>query len=187
MDCLFYKTFNAYDFYILLLDSVYDGGRLKEFFGCCFCCSFVWFGDWFSNCWFFLDKSCFKFSISSCRCLICLFDPSSWVWFVDELDHDSGFPLLFLIFNAFSSFIVVLCRVVVDIFILLHLYFIASEYKVFPVFWCGTSSPWTLFWLVLLGLYFYFKLLQYSLYNSNNRGNKKMIQIIESSNYGKLI
>ena len=42
----------------------------------------------------------------------------SLVWFVDELDRDGGFPLLFLMFSAFSCSIVVLCWIVV-IFVLL--------------------------------------------------------------------
>ena len=90
-----------------------------KFFGCCFCGSVDWLCDWFTNDWFLLDESCFKLSISSCRCLICLFNPFSFVWFVDDLDRDGGFPLLLLMFSAFSCSIVVLCWVVVDIFVLL--------------------------------------------------------------------
>ena len=111
-----------------------------KFFGCCFCCSVNWLRDWFISDWFLLDESCFKLSNSSCRCLICLLNPSSLLWFVDELDRDGGFPLLFLMFSAFSCSIVVLCWVVVDIFVLLdflsisvllRLRFNMSEYKVF--------------------------------------------------------
>ena len=90
----------------------------KSFAGC-FCCSADWLRDWFINDWFLLDESCFKLSISSCRCLICLLNPSSLVWFVDELDRDGAFPLSSLMFSAFSCSIVVLCWVVVDIFVLL--------------------------------------------------------------------
>ena len=90
-----------------------------KFFGCWFYCSVDWLRDSFINDWFLLDASCFKLSISSCKCLICLLNPSSLVWFVDELDRDGGFPLLFLMFSAFSCSIVVLCWVVVDIFVLL--------------------------------------------------------------------
>ena len=89
-----------------------------KFFGC-FCCSVDWICDWFSNNWFLLDESCFKLSISSCCCQVCLLNPSSLVWFIDELDRDGGFPFLFLMFSAFSCSIVVLCLVVVDIFVLL--------------------------------------------------------------------
>ena len=119
----------------------------KSFAGC-FCCSADWLRDWFINDWFLLDESCFKLSISSCRCLICLLNPSSLVWFVDELDRDGAFPLSSLMFSAFSCSIVVLCWVVVDIFVLLdfvyksvllRLRFNISDYKVL---------------LVLLGLYF---------------------------------
>ena len=91
-----------------------------KFFGCCFCCSVDWLRDWFINDWFLLDESCFKLSLSSCRCLICLLNPSSLVLLVDELDRDGGSPLLFLMFSAFSCSIVVLCRVVIDIFVLLQ-------------------------------------------------------------------
>ena len=120
-----------------------------KFFGCCFCGSVNWLPDCFTNDCFLLDEFCFKLSISSCRCLICLFNPSSLVWFVDELDRDGGFPLLFLMFSAFSYSIVVLRWVVVDIFvlldflsmsILLRLRFNMSEYKVFLFFSCGKSS-----------------------------------------------
>ena len=120
-----------------------------KFLGCCFCGSVDWLPDWFTNDWFLLHESCFKVSISSCRCLICLFSPSSLVWFVDELDCDGGFPLLFLMFSAFSCSVVVLCWVVVDIFVLLDFLFMSvllrlrfnmSEYKVFPFFSCGKSS-----------------------------------------------
>ena len=136
-----------------------------KFFGCCFCCPIDWLCDWFIRDWFLLDESCFKLSNSSCRCLICLLNPSSLLWFVDELDRDGGFPLLFLMFSAFSCSIVVLCWVVVDIFVLLdflsisvllRLRFNMSEYKVFSFLSFGKSScsSWTLVWLVLLGLYF---------------------------------
>ena len=136
-----------------------------KFFGCWFYCSVDWLRDSFINDWFLLDASCFKLSISSCKCLICLLNPSSLVWFVDELDRDGGFPLLFLMFSAFSCSIVVLCWVVVDIFVLLdflsisvllRLRFNMSEYKVFSFLSFGKSScsSWTLVWLVLLGLYF---------------------------------
>ena len=106
-----------------------------KIFGCSFFCSADWLRDWF-----LLDESCFKLSISSCRCLICLLNPSSLVWFVDELDRDGAFPLSSLMFSAFSCSIVVLCWVVVDIFVLLdflsisvllRLRFNMSEYKVF--------------------------------------------------------
>ena len=111
-----------------------------KFFDCCFCCSVDWLRHWFVRDWFLHDESCFKLSNSSCRCLICLLNPSSLLWFVDELDRDGGFPLLFLMFSAFSCSIVVLCWVVVDIFVLLdflsisvllRLRFNMSEYKVF--------------------------------------------------------
>ena len=90
-----------------------------KFFGCYFCCSVDSFCDWFVNDWLFLDESCFKLSISSCRCLICLLNPYSFVWFVKESDSHGGFLLLFLMFSAFSCLIVVLCWVVVDILVLL--------------------------------------------------------------------
>ena len=67
-----------------------------KFFGCCFCGPVDWLPDWFTNDWFLLDESCFKLSISSCRCLICLFNPSSLVWFIDELDRGVGFLNLFM-------------------------------------------------------------------------------------------
>ena len=114
-----------------------------KFFGSCFCCLVDWLHDWFTNDWFLLDESCFELSISSCRCLICLLDSSSLAWFVDKLDRDGSFPLLFLMFSAFSCPIVVLCWVVVDFFVLLnflsmqvllHLHFNISEYKVFQIF-----------------------------------------------------
>ena len=119
-----------------------------KFFGY-FCGSVDWLRDWFTNDWFLLDESCCKLSISSCKCLICLFNPSSLVWLVDELDRDDGFSLLFLMFRAFSCSIVVLCSVVVDIFVLLdflsmsvllRLRFNMLEYKVFPFFSCDKSS-----------------------------------------------
>ena len=133
-----------------------------KFFGCWFYCSVDWLRDWFINDWFLLDESCFKLSISSCKCLICLLNPSSLVWFVDELDRDGGFPLLFLMFSVFSCSIVVLYWVVfvlpdfLSMSVLLHLRFNMSEYKVFPFLSCGKSScsSWTLVWLVLLDLYF---------------------------------
>ena len=109
----------------------------------------VWLCDWFISDWFLLDESCFKLSNSSWRCLICLLNPSSLLWFVNELDRDGGFPLLFLMFSAFSCSIVVLCWVVVDIFVLLdflsisvllRLRFNMSEYKVFPFLSRGKSS-----------------------------------------------
>ena len=43
-------------------------------------------GDWFSSNWFLFDESYFKLSISSCKCLICLFNSSSLAWFVNEMD-----------------------------------------------------------------------------------------------------
>ena len=133
-----------------------------KFFGCWFYCSVDWLRDSFINDWFLLDASCFKLSISSCKCLICLLNPSSLVWFVDELDRDGGFPLLFLMFSVFSCSIVVLYWVVfvlpdfLSMSVLLHLRFNMSVFKVFPFLSCGKSScsSWTLVWLVLLDLYF---------------------------------
>ena len=112
------------------------------------------------------DESCFKLSISTYRCLICLFNPPSLplVWFVKELGRDGGgFPLLFLMFSAFNCSNVVLCWVFVDNFVLLD--FWLSFYVGFASFPCQyvriqrfscprTSSYWTLVWLLLLGLYF---------------------------------
>ena len=94
--------------------------------------------------------------------MICLLNPSSFIWFVDELDRDGGFPLLILMFSVFSCSIVVLYWVVfvlpdfLSMSVLLHLRFNMSEYKVFPFLSCGKSScfSWTLVWLVLLDLYF---------------------------------
>ena len=119
-----------------------------KFFGCYFCCSVDWFCDWFVNDWLFLDESCFKLSISSCRCLICLLNPYSFVWFVKESDGHGGFLLLFLMVSAFSCLIIVLCWVVVDIrvlldflsmLVLLRLRFNMSEYKVFFLFSCAVT------------------------------------------------
>ena len=65
-----------------------------NFFGCWFYCSVDWLRDWFINDWFLLDESCFKLSISYCKCLICLWNPSSLVWFVDKFDREV-FPCCF--------------------------------------------------------------------------------------------
>lgn len=83
---------------------------ILKFFVCCLLfLLFNWFGDWLANNWLFLDESCFNLYISCCRCLICLINYSSLVWFVNELDHDGSFPMSFLMFSTFSCLIVIVC------------------------------------------------------------------------------
>ena len=133
---------SVYDLYILLLTSVYEG----SFLAVVFVGRLIGFVIGLQKSGSFLMN--LALPISSCRCFICLLNPSSSVQFVDELDRDDDFPL-FLMFSAFSCSIVVSRWVdVVDIFVmpeflsmlvLLCLRFNMSEYKVFPVFSCGKS------------------------------------------------
>ena len=132
---------SAYDFYILLLTSVYEG----RFLAVVFVGRLIGFVIGLQKSGSFLMN--LALPISSCRCFICLLNPSFSVQFVEELDRDDDFPL-FLMFSAFSCSIVVSRWVdVVDIFmleflsmlVLLCLRFNMSEYKVFPVFSCGKS------------------------------------------------
>ena len=109
---LFCRTYNAYDTYICCCWPPSMMETVWKFFGCCFCFLVDWLREWFTNNFFLLDESCFKLSISF-WCLICLLNPSSLVWILDELDRDGGFPLLLLMVSAFSCSIVVLCWVVV--------------------------------------------------------------------------